>query len=201
MMVTNGDGRSRSIGSPGAVNAWGIGSILHRWRHPQREKCSRQPSCTHLLEHAKLSCAHRGLRMWQDDVTVSCSFWRGHLWDIGITACALAEGGLDVKDALDEGAHYRFAATGRGSTRCSQGYTAGARAAMRHDTVARVYRIAQCNVTAAKRSYHRQPQMHAAREAGRDCVQAAELVTAKLLTVKLLNGSWSALWSWCQAGR
>src|SRR4029453_12117589 len=30
-------------------------------------------SCTDLLERDNLSCSHRGLLMWQDDVTVSCS--------------------------------------------------------------------------------------------------------------------------------
>src|SRR5712691_3649788 len=43
--------------------------------------------------------------------------------------------------------------------------------------------------------------MNADREAGRDCVLSAEIVTATLLTVKLLNGSRSACVSWCQAGR
>lgn len=42
--------------------------------------------------------------MRQDDVMVSCACERGHLWDVSITACSLAEGGSDVKDALDEGA-------------------------------------------------------------------------------------------------
>ncbi len=37
--------------------------------------------------------------------------------------------------------------------RFSKGYAAGERAAMFHDTAARVYRMAQCNVTAAERRY------------------------------------------------
>jgi hypothetical protein len=51
--------------------------------------------------------------MWQDDVTVSCSLERGQLWDVRITECSLAEGGLDVKDARYEGANQRFSAGGR----------------------------------------------------------------------------------------
>src|SRR5712691_11789821 len=43
--------------------------------------------------------------------------------------------------------------------------------------------------------------MNADREAGRDCVLSAEIVTADLITGKLLNVSRSELWSWCQAGR
>src|SRR6266851_4993932 len=43
IILTNGGGSSRSIGSPGGLNAWGIGCILNRWQHPQREKFSRQP--------------------------------------------------------------------------------------------------------------------------------------------------------------
>jgi hypothetical protein len=54
---------------------------------------------------------------------------------------------------------------------------------------------------AAERPYPRQPQMNADREAGRDCVLSAELVTAKLITVQLLHVSRSEFLSWCQAGR
>jgi hypothetical protein len=42
---------------------------------------------------------------------------------------------------------------------------------------------------AAERPYSRPPQRHADREAWRDCVLAAELVTAKLITVQLLKVS------------
>jgi hypothetical protein len=42
---------------------------------------------------------------------------------------------------------------------------------------------------AAERPYPRQPQMNADREAGRDCVLSAELVTAELITVTLLKVS------------
>ena len=54
---------------------------------------------------------------------------------------------------------------------------------------------------AAERPYHRHPQLHVDREAGRDCVLSVELVPAELLTVKRLHGSRSALVSGCQAGR
>jgi len=43
IILTNGGGSSRSIGSPGGLNAWGIRCILDRWQHPRREKFSRQP--------------------------------------------------------------------------------------------------------------------------------------------------------------
>ena len=39
--------------------------------------------------------------------------------------------------------------------RFSKGYAAGERAAMFHDTAARVYRVAQCNITAAERRSRR----------------------------------------------
>jgi hypothetical protein len=39
----------------------------------------------------------------------------------------------------------------RHHTRVSKGYAAGERAAMCHDTAARVYRMAPCHVTAAER--------------------------------------------------
>jgi hypothetical protein len=42
---------------------------------------------------------------------------------------------------------------------------------------------------AAERPYPRPPQMNADREAGRDCVLSAELVTAKRITVQLLKVS------------
>jgi hypothetical protein len=35
------------------------------------------------------------------------------MWDVSITECSLSEGGLDVKDALHEGANHRFSAGGR----------------------------------------------------------------------------------------
>jgi len=41
--ITIGKPSSRSIGSPGGLNAWGIMCILSRWQYPQREKFSRQP--------------------------------------------------------------------------------------------------------------------------------------------------------------
>jgi hypothetical protein len=85
--------------------------------------------------------------------------------------------------------------------RFSKGDAAGERAAMFHDTAVRVYRMAQCNVTAAERPYPRQSQRNADREAGRDGVLSAALVTAKLITVQLLNVSRSECLSWCQAGR
>jgi hypothetical protein len=40
-----------------------------------------------------------------------------------------------------------------------------------------------------ERPYQRPPQMNADRDAGRDCVLSAELVTAKLITVTLLKVS------------
>src|SRR5262249_51194172 len=48
---------------------------------------------------------------------------------------------------------------------------------------------------------HRQPQMHADRDAGRYGVLSAERVTVQLLTVKRLHGSRSAFVSWCHADR
>jgi hypothetical protein len=58
--------------------------------------------------------------MWQDDMTVSCAVSRGHPWDVRITEGSRSEGGLDVKDALDDGANHRFAAGG-GEAICAGG--------------------------------------------------------------------------------
>ena len=44
---------------------------------------------------------------------------------------------------------------------------------------------------AAERPYHRLSPLHADREAGRECVLAAALVTTQCITVKLLNVSQS----------
>src|SRR5688572_17207856 len=72
---------------------------------------------------------------------------------------------------------------------------------MFHDTAARGYRIAQCNVTAAERPHPRPPQRHADRAAGRDRILAAALVTMKCITGPLRHVSRRASVSWCQAGR
>ena len=49
------------------------------------------------------------------------------------------------------GRESRLTRNWRHHKRFSKGYAAGGRAAMFHDTAARVYRIVQCNVTAAER--------------------------------------------------
>src|SRR5262245_12883456 len=60
------DDTTQWIGLPGGL---GIKASLSQ---PQTVFVTK-PSCTHLPKQDKLSCAHRGLLMWQDDVTVSCA--------------------------------------------------------------------------------------------------------------------------------
>ena len=106
--------------------------------------------------------------------------------------CGRPSSRLRRRDGFSEGPVARHSNAGRESRlsrnvrhhkRFSKGYAAGERAAMFHDTAARVYRSAPCNVTVAERPYRRPPQGKADREAGRGCVLSVELVTTKLITV------------------
>src|SRR2546430_4485681 len=56
IISTNGGGSSPSIGSPGGLNAWGIGCIWNQWQHPRREKFSRQPDSKDENSHVPDCC-------------------------------------------------------------------------------------------------------------------------------------------------
>jgi hypothetical protein len=111
--LPHGEARHACRGRPARVGAMGKAS-----RSPPHTVGVTPPSCTHHLAHAKLNGVQRGGLLGQEAVTVSCAGERGHVWDVSLTACARAEGGVAVKDVLDQGAHPRCAAGGRCSHRC-----------------------------------------------------------------------------------